>query len=118
MSLLQVSFSHGLRIVHLELPNPHGRARQGAPGCYAASSPRVEAGRYRVATGWQWKALEESLQQWLAVGERIVEAFGLLIYRRARPTIRRGALRLLLIGIGQNCLKTSPIAHDQGKMAS
>jgi hypothetical protein len=49
----------------------------------------------------------------------VIEAFGVWISRRGRHIIPRGgALRSLITGIGQNCPKTSPISHDQGKMAS
>jgi hypothetical protein len=49
----------------------------------------------------------------------VIEEFGVWISRRGGHIIPRGgALRSLITGIGQNCPKTSPISHDQGKMAS
>lgn len=42
-----------------------------------------------------------------------------LIFHRVRHTLPRcGTLRLLITGIGKNCLKTPPISHYQGKMES
>jgi hypothetical protein len=49
----------------------------------------------------------------------VIEEFGVWISRRGGHIIPRGgALRSLITGIGQNCPKTGPISHDQGKMAS
>jgi hypothetical protein len=49
----------------------------------------------------------------------VIEEFGLLTSRRVRHIrSRHGALKSLIIGIGQNCPKTPPISHYQGKIAS
>jgi hypothetical protein len=48
-----------------------------------------------------------------------IAEFWLLTSPHVRPKgLRHGALRSLIIGLGQNCSKTPPISHYQGKMAN
>jgi hypothetical protein len=50
----------------------------------------------------------------------LIEKFWLLTAGRARHTIAsvNNALKGLIMGIGQNCPKTPPLSHYQGKIAS
>jgi hypothetical protein len=50
----------------------------------------------------------------------LIEQCWLLTSGRARPIIAsvNDALKGLITGIGQNCLKTPPLSHYQGKSAS
>jgi hypothetical protein len=50
----------------------------------------------------------------------VIEEFGLLISRRGRHIVAsvHDALKGLITGIGQNCPKTPPLSHYQGKIAS
>jgi hypothetical protein len=50
----------------------------------------------------------------------LIKKFWLLTFGRARHLVSsvNDALKVLITGIGQNCLKSPPILHYQGKSAS